>query len=279
MRFKVTVSIVAYNQEINQLKVLIEEILKAQNNITIFLIDNSPSNILEKYSIFPQIQYFHFPENLGFGAGHNYALKKAIENGSKYHFIINPDISLESSTMDFLIDKISINPQIGMLMPQILNFDNTIQYLPKFLPHPLHVIWRKVRFPREMYRSFIEKYELQNLPKDANSFEVPVLSGCFLLLNLSVIKEVGFFDERFFMYFEDWDLSRRVHLKYKTILDTSVSVRHEYCSGANKSLKLFIIFIKSYIKYFNKWGWFVDVERDAINNFCFKNIQNHLIKN
>ena len=78
-------------------------------------------------------------------------------------------------------------------------------------------------------------------------------------------KEVGVYDDRFFMYFEDWDLSRRMHQKYKTIYYPKVSVVHGYESGANKDKRLFKIFVKSAIYYFNKWGWFFDSERNKIN--------------
>ena len=67
------------------------------------------------------------------------------------------------------------------------------------------------------------------------------------------------------MYFEDWDLSRRMHQYYKTVYFPKVSVYHEYESGANKNKKLFMIFIKSGIYYFNKWGWIFDKERIIIN--------------
>ncbi len=52
-------------------------------------------------------------------------------------------------------------------------------------------------------------------------YKAPVLSGCFTLLNLKAIKEVGAYDDKYFMYFEDWDLSRRVAKHY----DTSVFLR------------------------------------------------------
>src|SRR5690606_26243677 len=90
-------------------------------------------------------------------------------------------------------------------------------------------------------------------------------SGCFTLLNLEAVKEVGGYDDRFFMYFEDFDLSRRMHKKYKTIYFPDVSVYHGYEGGANKNFRLFKIFIKSMIAYFNKWGWFFDKERKEIN--------------
>jgi GT2 family glycosyltransferase len=73
------------------------------------------------------------------------------------------------------------------------------------------------------------------------------------------------YDDNYFMYFEDWDLSRRMHKKYKTIYYPLVSVYHGYESGANKSFKLFKIFIQSAITYFNKWGWFFDKDRKQMN--------------
>jgi GT2 family glycosyltransferase len=84
-------------------------------------------------------------------------------------------------------------------------------------------------------------------------------------MRINAIKEVGFYDDKFFMYFEDWDLSRRINQKYKTLYYPLVSVYHGYDSGANKSFKLFKIFVKSAVYYFNKWGWFFDKQRKEIN--------------
>ena len=78
-------------------------------------------------------------------------------------------------------------------------------------------------------------------------------------------RKINIPQDKFFMYFEDWDLSRRMHKKYKTIYYPLVSVYHGYESGANKSFKLFIIFLRSAFIYFNKWGWFFDKERKQFN--------------
>ena len=94
---------------------------------------------------------------------------------------------------------------------------------------------------------------------------VPIISGCFFIINTSIIDQIGFFDERYFLYFEDWDLSRRVNSKYKNIFYPNVSIYHKYASDANYKFKSFIIYIDSAIKYFNKWGWFFDYQRKKIN--------------
>src|SRR5690606_34561810 len=103
---------------------------------------------------------------------------------------------------------------------------------------------RKFKKPKKSYRKFLDKYELRDAPEES-IYNAPILSGCFTLLNLEAIKEVGMYDDKFFMYFEDFDLSRRMHQKYKTIYFPEVSVYHGYEGGANKSFKLFKIFLKS----------------------------------
>ena len=78
-------------------------------------------------------------------------------------------------------------------------------------------------------------------------------------------QESGLFDERFFMYFEDTDLSRRIHSRYRTVMYSHVSVFHAYDRRSRRDLRLLRIHISSAVKYFNKWGWFFDRERAGIN--------------
>jgi hypothetical protein len=72
------------------------------------------------------------------------------------------------------------------------------------------------------------------------------------------------------MYFEDWDLSRRIYSKFNTRYFPKVSIYHGYDSGANKSKKLFKIYLNSAFYYFNKWGWFFDKERKRVNKKTLK---------
>ena len=85
------------------------------------------------------------------------------------------------------------------------------------------------------------------------------------MFRVKALKEIGLYDDRFFMYFEDWDISRRMNQKYKTIYFPKVAIYHGYESGANKNLRLFKIFVESAIRYFNKWGWVMDSDRNKVN--------------
>lgn len=254
-----------YRNDIIMLRVAIGSFLNTDLNVKLYLVDNSPTDELKILATDPRIEYIHNPSNPGFGASHNVAIKNAIELGSKYHFIINPDIYFEGDVVSPMIEYMRSDATIGMMMPQVLNIDGSIQNLPKLLPSPFSIFKRKIKKPVKVYQKFINEYELREVPKEV-IYNAPVLSGCFTLLNLDAVKKVGMYDDKFFMYFEDWDLSRRMHQYYKTIYFPKVSVYHGYDSGANKSSKLFKIFVNSAITYFNKWGWFFDSEREKINN-------------
>jgi GT2 family glycosyltransferase len=265
MNTKITSSIVLYKNDINVLKDAINSLMNTGLDIKLYLIDNSPTDELKILVTDSTVEYLHNPANPGFGASHNLAIEKAIDSSSKYHFIVNPDIRFEGDIISPMLDYMEKNSTIGMMMPQILNLDGSIQNLPKLLPSPVDIIWRKFKKPNQAYQKFINNYELRLIPKEM-IYNAPVLSGCFTLLNLEAIKKIGSYDDNYFMYFEDWDLSRRMHYYYKTIYFPLVSVYHGYESGANRNSKLFKIFIKSAITYFNKWGWFFDSDRKRINN-------------
>jgi len=264
MSTKVTACIVLYKNNTGVLQKAIKSLLQANNLDLLFLVDNSPTVKLKELAIDSRVKYIHNPSNPGFGASHNVAIQKAMDLGSKYHFIVNPDIFFEDNVIATMVEYMGNDNTIGMMMPQVLNDDGSIQNLPKLLPSPFSIFWRKFKKPVKAYQRFINKYELREVPKKI-IYNAPVLSGCFTLLSLDAVEKIGMYDDKFFMYFEDWDLSRRMHKYYKTIYFPKVSVVHEYESGANKNPKLFRIFVNSAITYFNKWGWFFDKDRIKIN--------------
>ncbi|PAM94411.1 glycosyl transferase family 2 [Flavobacterium sp. IR1] len=269
----ITASIVLYKTDFTELKKNIESIFKEGLDLKLYLVDNSPADDLKVFTNNDsRIIYIHNPSNPGFGAAHNIAILKAIEKGSKYHFVVNPDIYFDGKVISSMVDFMDKDSSIGMMMPQILNLDGTIQNLPKLLPSPVSILLRKLKKPAGIYQKFINRYELREVGEKV-IYNAPILSGCFTLLNLEAIKKIGVYDDNYFMYFEDWDLSRRIHQHYKTIYFPLVSVYHGYDSGANKSSKLFKIFLNSSITYFNKWGWIFDSERKKINKQALSQFQ------
>lgn len=265
-----SLSIVLYCTKKDDIDNILSSLKLFNGSIRSFIIDNSPVNDLSSFfSGLENTVYIHNPSNPGFGASHNIAFKKSIAEGCRYHFVINPDAVFTDKVIREMVKYLDDNDNVGMVMPQILNFDGSIQYLPKLLPTPFSIVLRKLKRPKFLYKPFIEKYELRTVDSD-KIYQAPILSGCFTAFRLSAIEEIGMYDDRFFMYFEDWDISRRMHEKYMTVYYPKVSIYHGYESGANKSKRLFKIFLQSCLYYFGKWGWFFDKKRNKVNSETLK---------
>jgi len=264
----INISIVLYKNKIRQLTNTIQNILKSKFIKRLYLIDNSPTDKLKGFCrLSKQIKYKFNNNNLGFGKAHNIAIRKSIDENVKYHLVLNPDIYLAEGILEELYDFMERNPNTGLVMPRVLYPDGKIQYLCKLLPTPFDLFGRRF-LNRGPFKKYIKKrnemYELRFTGYN-KIMEVPYLSGCFMFIRTEVLKKVGLFDERFFMYLEDTDLSRRIHRVAKTIYYPYVHIYHEHQKGSYKNLKLLKIHIESAIKYFNKWGWLDDPEREAIN--------------
>lgn len=264
-----TASVVTYNNNREQIQKLIRILLNISPCAGLFVIDHSPNDDLRRICLHPRVIYIHNAENPGFGAGHNLAINSSIQDGYQYHFIVNPDIYFDSDVLTPMVNYMNDHADVGMMMPEILNVDGSVQYLPKLLPNPIWILKRKLKSTFSNFNNFINNYEMRTIPRH-QIYNTPILSGCFTLLNLAVIREVGAYDRRYFMYFEDFDLSRRIHRNYKTLYFPQVSVYHGYEGGANRSCRLFSIFILSAIAYFNKWGWILDNERKRMNKKAIK---------
>jgi GT2 family glycosyltransferase len=129
MSAKITCCIVLYRNNKNVLQKAINSCLNTELDVKMYLIDNSPTDELSKLVEDSRIEYFHNPSNPGFGAAHNIAIQKAIDQNSEYHFIINPDIYFTDDVIGSMVEYIKTDRTIGMMMPQILNEDGSIQNL------------------------------------------------------------------------------------------------------------------------------------------------------
>ena len=156
MKKVITASIVLYNTNPIDLQKAINSFFITKQNTKLYLIDNSLVDVLRDFKYFnSRVEYIHNPKNPGYGASHNVAIQKAMELGSKYHFIINPDIYFKGDVITPMVEYMEIDATIGMMMPQVLNDDGSIQYLPKLLPSPFSIFRRKIKKPYATYLKFI----------------------------------------------------------------------------------------------------------------------------
>ncbi len=263
--YKVSFSIVLFKQDPEEIRAVLQSLLLYKGEKHIYILENSPTaEFADVVKMDECISYYHQPSNIGFGAAHNKAFAMAREYGSKYHFVVNPDISYEKDVVFPMVSYMDEHPEIGQMMPRILYPDGRKQYLPKLTPSPRMMFWRKMKRPAKIHEAQMRLFEMRPMADD-KVYDVACVTGCFSVLRMEALNKVGDYDGRFFMYFEDTDLARRLHKVSRTVYFPLVSVKHAYCNGAAKHSRLFFIFLASFFKYFCKWGWIFDAERKLIN--------------
>ncbi len=267
----INVSIVLYHTPFAEVKTLVDTLRQNPNVKEIWLIDNS--EIQTEAFMFLPATYIFNNNNLGYGSAHNIALRKSITSSAKYHLVINSDISFHPDILTDILQYVEQDQSIGLLMPKILNPDGTIQHLCKLLPTPLDLFARRF-LPSSFTKRSTARYELHHSTYN-QILNIPYLSGCFMFICVEALRHVGLFDERYFMYPEDIDLSRRIHTHYKSIFYPHVQVTHNHAKASYNNYKMLLIHIVNICRYFNKWGWFFDSERRSINTATLKQIQHH----
>ena len=262
------VSIVLYRPDWEQVSALTHALLQSQRVNRVYWIDNSPQAAEQFPLQSERIQYQHNPTNLGYGAAHNIAIRESIYDNIPFHLVINPDIILDAKELDRMLDFVSQNPLVGSLMPKVTYPNGQLQYLCKLLPTPLDVFGRRF-LPVYWIAQRNHQYEMRASGYD-KIMNIPYLSGCFMLLRTEAVKQVRLFDERFFMYPEDMDLTRRIHRNYLTVYFPHATIIHNHEKASYKSLKMLWIHMINMCRYFNKWGWFRDKERQLFNDTAIR---------
>ena len=262
------VSIVLYRPDWEQVSTLTHALLQSQRVNRVYWIDNSPQAAEQLPLQSERIQYQHNPINLGYGAAHNIAIRESIYDNIPFHLVINPDIILDAKELDRMLDFVSQNPLVGSLMPKVTYPNGQLQYLCKLLPTPLDVFGRRF-LPSSWTARRNHRYEMRASGYD-KIMNIPYLSGCFMLLRTEAVKQARLFDERFFMYPEDMDLTRRIHRNYLTVYFPHATIIHNHEKASYKSLKMLWIHMVNMCRYFNKWGWFRDKERQLFNDTAIR---------
>jgi GT2 family glycosyltransferase len=251
------ISIVTYNSKhIFDVLDNLEKEIGNEPNIRVAVFDNNSSNEfrnqLKQYSDFAKITFYH--ENNGFGFGHNYNLLNADE---KYFLIFNPDIIVTKENLYNMVTVMENDESIALLVPKVLNEDGSIQHLMRRRVTVFDYALRFIPFDfvKKLFAKRLATYECRDIPQD-RLVDINMGSGCFMLIRGDIYKEINGFDERYFMYFEDTDLCLMLKKRNRRVVYTPFSfVVHFYERGSHKNWKLFKIFVKSMVKFFNKWGW------------------------
>ncbi len=278
---RIRASVVVYKTEIHLLHRVMQSFLNSPIGGLLTIIDNSPTDQLRQFCDKPGVEYIFNNENLGYGRGHNIAMSQSLEQ-SHYHLVLNPDVYFEPAILEKIFHFMEAHPQAGLAMPKVFDTDGSLQMLCKLLPTPFDLATRRFFPYKSWFKKLNERYEMKSSGYD-EVMNVPFLSGCFMFLRTSALKEVGLFDERFFLYAEDTDLSRRMHQQFQTLYFPEAEIQHIHARGSYKDFWLTMQNLKSAIQYFNKWGWFFDRERQDINSrallaVCDPDMQNESLR-
>jgi GT2 family glycosyltransferase len=193
--------------------------------------------------------------NVGYGRGHNLAIAKA---ASRYHLVLNPDIDLDRDALLRAFDFFEAHPDAGLLTPWIGDEQGHQQFLCRRYPTLLDLLVRGF-LPgsvRRLFASRLARYEMRDLINDRDIvWDPPIVSGCFMLFRTSVLKKLAGFDARYFLYFEDYDLSLRAHDVARVVYAPTVRVLHHGGGAARKGSAHIRMFVASAYQFFSRFGW------------------------
>ena len=196
--------------------------------------------------------------NIGYGSAHNLVLANV---KSDYHLMLNPDICLDKQCLAEGITYLAKHDATVMATPMAFQENGERQYLCKRYPCVLTLFVRGF-CPAWLQKPFAKRlasYEMRELAcnKLEKSTEpvVSIISGCFMLCRTSALDAINGFDKRYFLYFEDFDLSLRMARQCKIAYVPSMQIIHGGGNAARKGLNHIFMFVRSGIRFFNSHGW------------------------
>ena len=201
-------------------------------------------------------KFIKSPSNLGYGRAVN-LLVNSITSLPAYIAVLNTDVTWTPETFPHTLTWLSHNKDVCLAVPKVVDQNGVIQKLCKRNPTLLGLFSRRF-FPDCIKPKWLNTYDSWYCMKDHdyNSvFESSYLSGCCMIINSSIFISSGGFDERYFLYLEDADLTRSLSRFGRCIHFPYSQITHKWGRGNYKSIQLLFVNLISAYKYFCKWGF------------------------
>jgi GT2 family glycosyltransferase len=267
---KLSIIIIHYNTS-GDLGRCLESIAACPPDCTyqILVVDNASTDaglaqVREKH---PDVEWIMNTQNAGYSRGVNQGLEAV---AAEYSLILNPDIVILPRAIDRLLERAEANSRAGILGPQLLNTDGSIQDSCRRFYTLATLLMRRTPLGK-IFRN--NKSVDDHLMRDFDHLsERPVdwvLGGC-MLVRRSAVERVGRMDERFFLYFEDVDWCWRMGRGGYDVLyvpDARFEHRHRRDSAGGPTKKSFWMHLGSLISFYEKWGmlaWLLKRWRDPL---------------
>ncbi|MEH6569212.1 MAG: glycosyltransferase [Halioglobus sp.] len=270
---QLTVSIVLFNSCVKLLKNTLNSLQIAAlravedglvSGVSVDLVDNSSDmayrdSVLQILAAFQdeqgyQVRYRALENNLGFGGGNN-TVNHSLN--SDFHLILNPDVELADDAISTALSRLEDDPGIVLLSPHVSSGSGSQEFLCKRYPSVLVLLVRAFApdIVGRFFRRQLEDYEMRDLCTNDTETDVVLASGAFMLVRTKALLAVGGFDESYFLYFEDFDLSLRLAHFGRLVFYPATKIVHHGGYAASKGWRHMSLFIKSGFRFFNTHSW------------------------
>ena len=249
--------LVAYHpslQEVEQLQACLAE-LPPQVGYAVVVNDHYSGEPVEQLAAGAD-GFLANPNNPGYGRAVN-RLVAHLGQLPPYIGVLNTDLTWPGGTFEQLLGWLQQHPQVSLAVPQILDEAGSPQKLCKHNPTVLGLFSRRF-LPDWLKPTWLKRYDRWYVMADQNYqevFEAPYLSGCCMLIRSDAFRRVGGFDERYFLYLEDADLTRSLARDGRCVHLPVAGVVHGWGRGNYRNLGLMAVNLASAWSYFRKWGW------------------------
>lgn len=237
MNPKVFVIILNYNGNRSIVRCLSSVYRSSYKNFEVVVVDNaSTDGSLEMVRAkFSRAHVIMNGFNVGFATGNNVGIRFALEKFADYVFILNNDAYLEHDSLEKMVSYMQNKKNVGIVSPTIFSGND-----------------RHIWFVGGIIDWLRMKSAHLTVVDSKNPHEIEYACGCAMLVSNAVFKEIGLFDERFFLYYEDTDFCIRARKKgFKIMLVPTAEVFHDEQSETEKPHKIYWL-VLSGIFFFKK---------------------------
>jgi lipopolysaccharide/colanic/teichoic acid biosynthesis glycosyltransferase/GT2 family glycosyltransferase len=249
---ELTLSIVTYNS-CEEIPILMDSLKESDyfEKMNVYVVDNASADVSAELikNNYPWVHLYSGKDNLGFGRGHNLVIEHV---KSKYHIIANPDIRVEKDTLRKAVDFLNENPDVVVVTPYVRNVDGSQQFLPKRNPSMKYMVGGMFERQFEFCRKWRDEYTLKD-QIITEPINVEFCSGAFMIIRTDALHKVGGFDDRYFLHFEDADLTRELRKVGRAVYNPQIIVTHKWQRDNKKIDKSFWTAFKSMLIYMKKW--------------------------
>lgn len=250
----ITASIVAYGGAGEIVEAVNSILAFAPQDFHLYLIDNcSPDDTAAQLAAQKwddRVELICLKQNLGFGGGHNAVLSRL---DSRYHFVLNPDVLVDSPVFTQMTEWMEAHPQVVMATPQLYFPDGRIQHLPRRKPNFMGLLARQLPQGGPLER-FDRHYTMQDRDLTRPQ-EIQFCTGSFFCIRTQVYRKMGGFDQGYFMYVEDADITQKAMKYGKVFLLPQFRATHAWHRNTMRDASHFRMQLKSMFRYWRKWGF------------------------